>query len=282
MQRGVETERLLQDEIKALNIMVDDLVRTRDDLKNLLESEQDALHEAEESLEAEKLRHNEVEDKLRLQMEQMRETLLERSRVQLDALRTGSLKAMEEQVGKIRTEAEVVLKEEMKHAEKVLNDERMRGDRAIVKEREVLAELKEEMRHAEKVLNDEKMRGERAIVKEREVLAEERKSAEKKIAEETKKGEKAVEKEQDKMRKLIKALADKEKREMTAVRSSNNVSKVKEAMSSSSTKSTKKGKGNKEGTNNGHKEKIVSGGIPSRSNKPKPTKGARMRGSPNQ
>merc|ERR1719148_29041 len=113
----------------------------------------------------------------------MRETLLERSRVQLDALRTGSLKAMEEQVGKIRTEAEVVLKEEMKHAEKVLNDERMRGDRAIVKEREVLAELKEEMRHAEKVLNDEKMRGERAIVKEREVLAEERKSAEKKIAE---------------------------------------------------------------------------------------------------
>merc|ERR1712238_321980 len=118
-------------------------------------------HEAEESLEAEKLRHNEVEDKLRLQMEQMRETLLERSIVQLDALRTGSLKAMEEQVGKIRTEAEVVLKEEMKHAEKVLNDERMRGDRAIVKEREVLAELKEEMRHAEKVLNDEKMRGKR-------------------------------------------------------------------------------------------------------------------------
>merc|ERR1712161_162632 len=175
-------------------------------------------------------RHNEVEDKLRLQMEQMRETLLERSRVQLDALRTGSLKAMEEQVGKIRTEAEVVLKEEMKHAEKVLNDERMRGDRAIVKEREVLAELKEEMRHAEKVLNDEKMRGERAIMKEREELAEERKSAEKKIAEET----------------------------------------------------TKKGKGNKKGTNNWHKEKIVSGGIPSRSNKPKPTKGARMRGSPNQ
>merc|ERR1712238_264064 len=104
------------------------------------------------------------------------------------------------------------------------------------KEREVLAELKEEMRHAEKVLNDEKMRGERAIMKEREELAEERKSAEKKIAEETKKGEKAGEKEQDKMRKLIKALADKEKREMTAVRSSNNVSKVKEAMSSSSTK----------------------------------------------
>merc|ERR1712238_388145 len=102
------------------------------------------------------------------------------------------------------------------------------------------------------------------------------------LKEEMKKGEKAVEKEQDKMRKLIKALADKEKREMTAVCSSNNVSKVKEAMSSSSTKSTKKGKGNKEGSNNGHKEKIVSGGIPSRSNRPKPTKGARMRGSPNQ
>ena len=205
----------LKDEVDVLRDMVEKLEAARSELEEMLVKETERADAAE-------ARVAEVESRAKVEMEQLRTTLLDKSRKELEAAEEAAEKRLEMEVKRLEKDADERVEEAKRKGIKALEDERSNGAKA---------------------LEDERSNGAKALEDERERF---RKAIEAEVA----RSKAAVDSEKSKMKKVLEAIAAEEQKEtvpvdtdIDAVKSSKkSTGKKKKSGSGSSSSSSKKKK----------------------------------------
>uniref|UniRef100_A0A7S2QZR4 Uncharacterized protein n=1 Tax=Eucampia antarctica TaxID=49252 RepID=A0A7S2QZR4_9STRA len=153
IRKGVVTESHLRDELQSLQRLIQELETTKKELSVLLEMEKKQMEILTRKLEAEKQKVHATEDRAKVELEELRKTLLEQSKKQLEQLQKSAEKRLDAEQKRLETAALDAVVAEKKKGEEAVEKEKIKM-RKLVK---VLAEKeRKEMKKANKKPKEER------------------------------------------------------------------------------------------------------------------------------
>lgn len=150
-------EESMKEIIIRLSKQIEDLKKTKEELEGVLKLEQERASTAEELLKQERTNSQKLIQNSRIQMEEMKESIMEKASFQMEEMEKSHLSRFQKELQQVKIESE-----------KALEQERARSGVALKKERQ---ELEEEKRKGKEAVEKERVKM-RKLVK---VLAEKEK-----------------------------------------------------------------------------------------------------------